>query len=313
MADKRVIVVFGATGAQGGGLVRAIQANPSLGFVARAVTRDVSSEKAKALAALGAELVQADVSDAASVEKACEGAYGAFCVTFFWNHFSVETEMQEAKNQADAARKAGVKHVIWSTLEDTRKWVPLDDDRMPTLHEHYKVPHFDSKGSSDKFFEDLPTTFLITSFYFDNFIHFGMGPRKGEDGKYALALPMGKGKLPAIAAEDIGRCALGIFNKGEPLIHKRVGIAGEHLSGEEFAAKMGSALGIPVSYASIPFEVYQKFPFPGAADIANMFQFSHDFEDDFRAARSIEFSSSVNPELQSFDAWLKENAKSIPL
>ena len=94
-------------------------------------------------------MVAADIDDPASLQKAFQGAYGAFCVTFFWEHFSAESEMAEAKAMAEAAKHAGLHHVIWSTLEDTRKWVPLTDDRMPTLHGKYKVPHFDGKGESD--------------------------------------------------------------------------------------------------------------------------------------------------------------------
>ena len=163
MADKKIIAVVGATGAQGGGLVRAILARPERRVHrARAITRDPNSDKAKALAALGAEVVAGDVDDEASLEKAFEGAHGAFCVTFFWAHFSPELEITQAGNMAQAAKAAGVKHVIWSTLEDTREFVPLDDDRMPTLQGKYKVPHFDAKGEANHFFTDagVPTTFL---------------------------------------------------------------------------------------------------------------------------------------------------------
>ena len=149
MPDKKIIAVVGATGHQGGGLVRAILADPSGGFAARALTRNVNSEKAKALAALGAEVVAADVDDIDSLKRAFNGAYGAFCVTFFWEHFSPQKETAQARAQAQAAKDAGVQHTIWSTLEDTRKFVPLSDNRMPTLQGKYKVPHFDSKGEAD--------------------------------------------------------------------------------------------------------------------------------------------------------------------
>ena len=167
-------------------------------------------------------MVAADVDDEASLERAFEGAYGAYCVTFYWAHFSPEKEMAHAAAMARAAKKAGLKHVIWSTLEDTRRWVPLDDDRMPTLMGKYKVPHFDAKGESNHFFTDqgVPTTFLLTSFYWDNFIHFGMGPQPGPDGKLAITFPMGDRKLPGIAAEDIGGCAYGIFKAGDTLHRK---------------------------------------------------------------------------------------------
>ena len=221
MADKKIIAVVGATGAQGGGLVRAILDDAAGGFTARAITRDVNSEKARALARAGAEVVAADVDDAESLKRAFAGAHGAYCVTFFWDHFSPEKELAQAAGMAQAAKQAGLEHVIWSTLEDTRQWVPLSDNRMPTLMGKYKVPHFDAKGEANHFFTDLglPVTLLLTSFYWDNFIYFGMGPKKGADGKLALTLPMGDKKLPGIAAEDIGRCAYGIFQKPVSYTH----------------------------------------------------------------------------------------------
>ncbi|HET9735755.1 MAG TPA: NmrA/HSCARG family protein, partial [Burkholderiales bacterium] len=225
MAQKKLIAVIGATGAQGGSLVRAILADPAGGFSVRAITRKVDSAKARELASLGAEVVQADLDDAASLERAFAGAYGAFCVTNFWEHFSAEKEVVQARNMAQAAKAAGVQHVVWSTLEDTRKWVPLSDSRLPTLQGKYKVPHFDGKGEADQLFYGLPTTYLVTSFYWDNFIYFGMGPKKGADGKLGIAFPMGDKKLPGIAAEDIGKSAYGVFKRGQELIGKTVGIA----------------------------------------------------------------------------------------
>jgi uncharacterized protein YbjT (DUF2867 family) len=315
MADKRIIAVVGATGAQGGGLVRAILADAAGGFAARALTRKPGSDKAKELAGQGAEVVGCDIDEAESVKKAFSGAHGAYCVTNYWEHFSTDREMAQARAMAAAAKSAGVKHVIWSTLEDTRKWVPLTDNRMPTLMGRYKVPHFDSKGDADYAFTaaGAPTTFLLTSFYWDNLIHFGMGPKKGPDGRLAFTLPMGDKKLPGIAVEDIGRCAYGIFKKGGEYVGKRVGIAGEHLTGAQMAASLGKALGRDVVYNAVPPEVYRGFGFPGAEDLGNMFQFKHDFEDYYCGARSLAFSRSLNPALQTFDAWLAQNARRIPL
>jgi len=313
--SKKIIAVVGATGAQGGGLVRAILNDPNGGFAVRAITRDIKSEKARALAALGAEVVAGDVDDEASLQRAFTGAHGAYCVTFFWAHFSPAKEHAEAAAMARAAKAAGVKHVIWSTLEDTRKWVPLSDNRMPTLQGNFKVPHFDAKGEANALFTaaGVPTTFLLTSFYWDNLIYFGMGPRKGTDGKLTFALPMGDKKLPGIAAEDIGRCAYGIFKRGSELIGRTVGIAGEHPTGAQMAASLGRAFGQPVSYYPMPFDDYRKLGFPGADDLGNMFQFKHDFESAFCAARNLEFSRSLNPALQNFDAWLAANKARIPI
>ncbi|MBZ5659487.1 MAG: NmrA/HSCARG family protein [Acidobacteriia bacterium] len=315
MADKKIIAVLGATGAQGGGLVRAILADPSGGFAARVITRDVNGAKARELAKLGAEVVAADVDNPESLRKAFQGAYGAYCVTFFWAHFSVEKEMAEAKSMAEAAKAAGLKHVIWSTLEDTRKWVPLSDNRMPTLQGKYKVPHFDGKGESDHFFTDagVPTTFLLTSFYWDNFIHFGMGPKKGPDGKLAITFPMGDKKLPGIAAEDIGKCAYGIFKRGAEFIGKTVAISGENLTGAQMAAIFSEVLGKPVVYNSVPPEVYRSFGFPGADDLGNMFQFKRDFEDYFSGVRKPDFARTLNPALQDFKTWLTQNKNAIPM
>jgi uncharacterized protein YbjT (DUF2867 family) len=278
MPEKKIIAVVGATGAQGGGLVRAILNDPSGGFTARAITRDINSDKAKALKALGAEVVAGDVDDEASLTRAFTGAYGAFCVTFFWAHFSAEKEIAEAGNMARAAKAAGVKHVLWSTLEDTRKSVPLSDSRMPTLQGKYKVPHFDGKAEADALFTQagVPTTLFYTSFFWENLIYFGMGPRKGADGKLVFALPMGDQKLPGIAAEDIGGCAYGIFKRPD-LIGKSVGIAGDHPTGAQMAAGLSQALGQPVSYYAMPFDDYRKLGFPGADDLGNMFQYNHDF------------------------------------
>jgi uncharacterized protein YbjT (DUF2867 family) len=315
VTQQKIIAVTGATGAQGGGLVRAILADPSGQFRARALTRDPGSDKARELARAGAEVVPADVDDPAALKRAFEGAYGAFCVTFFWHHMSPERELSEAGFMAKAAKEAGVQHVIWSTLDDTRELVPLDDDRMPTLQGKYKVPHFDAKGEADALFAQagVPTTNLRTVFYWDNFVYFGAGPKRMPDGTLALVMPMGDKKLPAIAADDIGKCAYGIFKRGREFIGRTVGIAGEHLSGAEMAAAMSRALGETVTYQDVPAEVYRGFGFPGADDTGNMFQFKRDFNDYYRGSRSVELARSLNPELQSFDQWLQRNASKIPI
>jgi uncharacterized protein YbjT (DUF2867 family) len=315
MDEKKIIAVAGATGAQGSGVVRAILADRDGGFAARALTRDPKSDKAQALKKLGAEVVDADVDDVESLKRAFQGAYGAYCVTFFWAHFSPEKEVAEARNMAEAAKHAGLQHVIWSTLEDTRRFVPLSDNRMPTLNGKYKVPHFDGKGEANRLFTDfgVPTTFLLTSFYWDNLIHFGMGPKKGADGKLEFILPMGDKRLPGIASEDIGKCAYGIFKRGREFIGKTVGIAGEHLTGAQMAAALTRALGREVRHNDMSPEAYRNLGFPGAADLGNMFQFKRDFEKDFCGARSLDFARSLNPSLQTFETWLARNKSRIPL
>jgi uncharacterized protein YbjT (DUF2867 family) len=315
MAQKKIIAIVGATGAQGGGLARAILRDPAGDFTARVLTRDPGSDAAKILARQGAEVVRADVDDLESLEHAFRGAYGAYCVTFFWAHFSPERELANATAMAEAAKHAGLQHVVWSTLEDTRQWVPLSDTGMPTLMGKYKVPHFDAKGEADSIFTrlGLPSTFLLTSFYWENFIHFGMGPQKGPDGKLAITFPMADKKLPGIATEDIGCCAYGIFKKGHEFIGKRVGIAGEHLTGSALAEAFSRALGKEVAYNAVPPEVYRSFGFPGAEDLGNMFQFKRDFEEYYCGARNLGLARKLNPSLQTFEQWLTQNKDRIPI
>jgi uncharacterized protein YbjT (DUF2867 family) len=262
---------------------------------------------------MGAEVVTADIDDLQSVKKALDGAYGAFFVTFFWEHFSPEKEMAQAKNLADAAKAVGLKHAIWSTLEDVRTFVPLDDDRIPTMNEKYKVPHFDGKGASNQYFADVPTTYLLTSFYWDNLIYFGMGPKPGPDGKMAITFPMGDKKMACIAAADIGKCAYGIFKKGDALIGKTVGIAGDKITCADMAKALSRAIGKEVVYNEVTPDVYRSFDFPGADDLGSMFQFFRDFDTAFNGIRDLNVSKELNPDLQSFDMWLAENAKRIPL
>src|SRR3954465_4920961 len=315
MTQKKIIAVIGATGAQGGGVVRAIQADKSGPFVARAITRNPNSEKAQALRAAGVEVVAGDADKPETLGPGVAGGYGAFLVTNFWEHFSVEREITQARNMAKAAKAAGLQHVVWSTLEDTRELVPLEDDRMPTLQGKYKVPHFDAKGEANKQFTDrgLPVTLLNTVFYWDNMIYFGMGPQRGEDGVLAITFPLGEAKMPSIAAEDIGKIAFGIFKRGDEFIGKTIGIAGEHVSGSDMAAALTDVYGEEVRYNDVPPEVYRGFGFPGADDVGNMFQFKRDFEDEYRATRDVELARSLNPDLYTFRAWVERNKERIPV
>ncbi len=315
MSDKKIIAIIGATGAQGGGLANAIFSDQKSEFSVRAITRDVNSDKAKALAARGAEVVSADLDDVESLKKAFSGAYGVYALTNFWEHFSPEKETSQAQKIAEAANYAGVNHVIWSSLEDTRDFMQLTDDRMPTLMGKYKVPHFDSKGEADKFFQGqrFSGTILRTAFYWENFIHFGLGPKKGADGVPAITFPMGDKRLPGIAVADIGKCAYGIFKAGETYKGKTVGIAGEHLTGKQMAASFARVLGTEVKYNDVPADVYRSFGFPGADEMGNMFQFKRDFEAEYVGARNLDTVRSINPALQSFDSWLDQNAGKLSI
>jgi uncharacterized protein YbjT (DUF2867 family) len=315
MAGNRIIAVLGATGAQGGSLCEAILSDPDSGFACRAITRNPGSDGAKALLAKGVEVVAADLDDEASLAEAFAGAHGVYGVTNYPEIFSVEREQQQATNIARAAKAADAAHVIWSTLDDTTQWLPISDARMPTLLGKYKCPHSDSKGQIDHVFTDLglPVTFLLTCFYWDNFYKFGWGPKKGKDGTYTLTFPIGKAKVPGIAIEDIGKCTYSIFKKGAGFIGKRVGVAGEHLSGVEMAEKCSAALGITCTFNAISPDAYRGLGFPGADDLGNMFQIFDEFEQEYGASRSVEASRALAPSLMNFDQWLAKNKSKIPL
>ena len=223
-----------------------------------------------------------------------------------------EMELAQAQAAAKAAKDAGLAHVIWSTLEDTREHFG-DDDRVPTVDGRYKVPHFDAKGEANELFVRLGvlTNFLQTTFFFEGFTT-GMGPARGEDGKLILTLPMADKPMSGIAVEDIGKTALGIFKRGDDFIGKTVSIAGEHLTGNEYAAALTEALGEPVEYRPHSWDEFREFPVPFAVEMANMFQFYAEDSDRFTGDRDLDLVRELNPDLQSFKTWLAQHKHEIP-
>ena len=311
MRNKRIIAVVGATGTQGGSVARAILADRDGDFSLRALTRKPSSARAQALAREGAEVAYADLDDLESITRAFTGAYGAYCMTDFWGgDGDPERERLQGSKMAEAAHCASLQHVVWSTLEDTRRYVPLSDSRMPTLLGKYKVPHFDGKGEADEAFRrfGVPTTFFLTSFYWENFLRFpGMQLRQRDDGDVILAMPMGDKKLPGIAVDDLGLCALGVLRQ-TCSAGQTIGVAGEHLPCAQIAASLTKAIGRTVRYMDVDPADFRTWDFPGAAELSNMLQFKRDFQDVFCGSRSVERSRQLNPAMQTFDGWLSRHA-----
>ena len=316
MGTKRIIAVVGATGKQGGSVARAVLGDCAGDFALRVLTRKPSGDRAQALARLGAEVVYADADDLASLRRGFAGAYGAYCMTDFWGgNGDPERERVQGSTMAEAARCAGVQHAIWSTLEDTRRHIPLADTRMPTLLGKYKVPHYDGKGEADDAFRErgVPTTFFLTSFYWENLLHFpGMGVTRNPNGERVFAMPMADKKLPGIAVDDIGLCALGVFKQASN-VGQTVGVAGEHPTCEQMAASLTKVLGQTVRYTDVDPVAFRTFDFPGAAELSNMLQFKRDFQDIFCGARNVERSRQLNPALQTFDQWLARHAGAFAL
>lgn len=313
--SRPIITVFGATGAQGGGLVRALLSDPNRTFAIRAVTRRPDSPAALALAREGVEVVLADIDDVASCVRALEGAHGAFLVTNFWEHLSASRELTQAYNLAAASAQAGIRHAIWSTLEDTRDYVPADGSRMPVLQERYNVPHFDAKGEANRGFAQhrVPVTYLYTSCYWENLIHFGMGPQRLADGSLGVTFPTGEARIPWVGVADIGVVALDIFRRGEEFVGQRIAVAGEHLSGAELAATLGDALGEPVRFHTITPDEFRALGFPGADELGNMWQFKRDFEARYCARRDLARVRELHPGIADFATWLRANVSRLPI
>ncbi|MDR4480507.1 MAG: NmrA family NAD(P)-binding protein [Nitrospira sp.] len=249
-----------------------------------------------------------------SQQAFAETAAVVFCVTFFWAHGSPE-RYRSREPMAQAAKSAGVLHVIWSTRNtaiDFRSRILW----MPTLHRRVQGAHFDARAKRIRCSAARirrPSVWPLTSFYWDNLIHFGMGPKQGPDGTLAFTLPMGEARLPGIAAEDIGKCVLGLMKKRDAYLGTTVGIAGEHLTGSQMAVALTKAFGREVRYNAVSPEVYRTFGFPGADELGNMFQFKRDFNAAFCGARNPVIARTLNPSLQTFAQWLEGNKNQIPL
>ncbi|WP_431953707.1 NmrA/HSCARG family protein [Actinacidiphila sp. bgisy167] len=321
MSEQRVIAVVGATGRQGGGLVDAILADTEGQFRVRALTRDASSPAARRLASRGAEVVAADLDDEPSLVAALEGAHGAFVMTNFWAELTpeqeaarsrVDMELEQAANAARAARAAGVRHVVWSSLEDTRPFFERTGDRVPRPMAGYTVPHMDVKAAADAFFDEMevPTTFLRTAWFYEN-LFLGMGPVRTEEGELILTIPLAHHRLAAHAAADIGRTALGLFRAGPEYIGRTVGIAGDHLTGEEMAAALSDAVGEKVAYRPYTWDEFRGFGFPHAVEFANNLQFMAENEAEFTAARDVEWTRGINPRLESFTSWAQDHKEAL--
>ncbi|MDQ3733723.1 MAG: NmrA/HSCARG family protein [Actinomycetota bacterium] len=317
MSEQTVVAVVGATGQQGGGLARAILDDPAGRYTCRALTRNPASQAARALADRGAEVVAADLDDEDSLVRGFEGAYGAYCMTNFFEHFSPQREQQQAANLARAAKAAGIRHAIWSTNEDSREWLELHD-RLPVLEGGYRVPHWDAKAEANRFFTDngVPTTFLRLPMFWENFGTPGTPqyPQRDHDGVLAITLPAGDAKLPGLAAADIGGCARSVFRAGHEFVGKTVGLAAQHLTGQELAEGLSELQGETVRYNSIPLGALRSAPMPGADAVANMFQIITEGNDKYCAHYDPGVTRSLNPQLQTFAAWITaaKDQKSVP-
>jgi uncharacterized protein YbjT (DUF2867 family) len=290
--SRKKILVFGATGAQGGSVARHLLARGV--FDVRAFTRNPESPAAQALRDLGAEVVKGDLDDRASIQAALAGVSGVYGVTNFWEHFAKEAE--QGRNLINAVAGADVEHFVLSSLP------PIEKATGGAL----KSPHFDIKAEYEEYTRSLniPTTFVHVPFYYENFLAF-FPPKAAGDGTFQFGFPQGETPLAAIAAEDVGRIVAIVFEQPEVYLGKTLKLAGDEIPATEYAAAMSRHTGADIRFAHIPREVFAAFGFPGAEDLADMFEF-------YRLhmpsrAREIGEWRALAPELQSFDAWAANN------
>ena len=298
----KLVAVFGATGAQGSSVVGALLA--ASGYKVRALTRNPDSSGAKALTEKGCEVVKVDMEDASSLENALKGCYGAFVVTNYWGLLgeevqkqnpnaadgAMEREVKQGKLIADASKKLALKHVIYSGVENSSECT------------NKPCQHFDGKALVEEYLDSIkvPNTSTRLAFYYQNFINF-FPPQKNEDGTYSVTLPLKK-SMHAMDVNDIGAIVLTVFNNPSKYIGQKVGVTGDKLTMDEFVAIMGQVTGKTVKYNLVPYEVFAQFPFPGAVELAAMFEF-YDLKDLYDLA----ITRSMHPNITMFKEWAEKN------
>jgi uncharacterized protein YbjT (DUF2867 family) len=285
------ILVTGATGGQGGSVARHLL---NAGFQVRALTRNPDSDKATALADAGAQVVAGDLADRSSLDRALNDCDGVFGVTNFWEHFTAEEE--HGTNLIEAVAGAGVDFFVFSTL--------------PAMYElsghELSVPHADIKAKLEQRARetDVPTAFVSVAFYYENFLSF-FPPQRQDDGSYAFGFPQGDTPLAAVSVDDLGGVVVPMFENAEAYAGKLVGVVGDDLPPAEYADIMSAVLQQRVVYHHIPREVFAAFEFPGADDLANMFDFNSRFIPNRQA--DLEQSRSMFPAIRTFQTWLEGN------
>ncbi len=278
MEDGRLILVTGATGQQGGAVARKLLER---GFAVRALTRDTEKPAAKELAGLGAEVVEGDLDDRASIERALEGVRGVFSVQQF-AETGVEGEVRQGKALADAAKEAGVEHFVYSSVG--------------SAHKETGIPHFDSKWEVEEHARGigLPCTVLRPVFFMQNW-EWMREPILGG----ALPQPLDPEKpLQNVAVEDIGAFAALAFENPDQWIGREVDLAGDEMTMTDIAGAFSRVTGREVSYVQTPWDQFEE---QMGEEFAVMYRWFDDvgYEADIGALRS------EHPGLTSLEDYLR--------
>jgi uncharacterized protein YbjT (DUF2867 family) len=289
--------VCGITGSQGGAVAQQLLNNnlPVVGL-----TRNPGSNKAQVFLEQGVVMKQADFDQPETLVGVFDGCKAVFVVTNFWEHMNPKREYQQAVNIIDSCVRSNVNHIVWSTLENTLAYT----DNIPMLGQ-YKVPHFDEKGRVSDYLKKLNIhqTHLYTSFFNENLTGMMKLTQDNNNNVRTLCLPMGDCKLPVVTVEDIGKMTVQVMVQG---IYGDVGVASEHLTGNEIAQCLSEALNAEVQYVSVPAATYRNFGFPGCQDLANMFEFKQVHNEQFCQQRNMQnVCSLINP--TPFSVWCINN------
>ncbi len=292
MAGSKTILVTGATGAQGGSVARHLLATGR--YRVKALTRKPESEQARALRSLGADVVRGDLADAKSLPAVLAECDGVFGVTNYWEHF--EREYEHGKNLVDAVAAARVEVFVLSTLPYVKK---LTNGEL-------EAPHLDTKGRLEEYARGagLAVTFAHVAFYYENFLTF-FPPKRRNDGSFIFGFPQGDTPLATVAAEDAGGVVAAIFDRAGEYKGQTVGIVGDDLPVRNYAETMSRVLGKRIIYQHISREAFAALGFPGADDLANMFEFNRRFVPNRRA--DLDRSRALYPTLRRFEVWLSAN------
>ncbi|KAF8336248.1 uncharacterized protein EI90DRAFT_3152483 [Cantharellus anzutake] len=300
-SDKKIIAVIGSTGVQGGSVVRSLLADGT--FAIRALTRNVNGDAATKLKAAGVEVVSADLEDVESLKKAFRGAYGVFGVTadatlFLgvekYNHAGArDHETQHGKNIVDASEAEGIKHLVWSTLENT----------SPSgVH----VYHFVSKANVDKYIQtkEVPTTFLFTSPYFSNITKFGWLKKDGDTINVKAPLPYDV-PIPFYDPTETGEWVKNILKNPDEWIGKRVDAYGSTNTAEEIAEVLKGKTTKNVVLNKVTSEQFHSKEFHDA--LGDGLWLNNKFIVEGGLIRDAELSKRANPNAANFEQYVERD------
>ncbi|RMY69576.1 hypothetical protein D0863_06369 [Hortaea werneckii] len=298
---KRLLTIFGATGNQGGSIIDLVLASPELStkYALRGITRDPSSAKSQALASQGVGMVQADLNDVASLQRAMQGAYGAFGVTDFWAVMSKEVEFQQGRNLFEAAKAAGVRHYVWSSL-------PWAEKLTEGVLRH--VDHFDSKAMVEEYAEANKGGMVVSYYMPAMFLTMIKTLVKAVDGTPMLSVPFPSDSIawPLVDVRgDGGKYVMGLFEAGEKANGAKVNAVSTWTTPKEIVATLSKAAGQEVFYNPVSAEVFGGY-FPEAirAELVETLRLVGEYS---------YYGKSAEEEQAEHDRWLVAGATKISL